>query len=576
MASTDQTSEAEKVLQQRCYEDIIAALVAAGYFRAEVSGLSEFDKVVGGLCWCITVSGEDVDVDVLFQENTTIGQRIALTEAIVTALRKMGCRIPLQAHQIQGGVGGADFAAILPVVQWLIKKGAEWRAEHATQLRAFSALQFTKHYPLPADGAVDDGDLPALAGIATNQKAVRQYRRRAERNETEEKRVLACLLEFGESFSAGGASGGGSGGAADSSKIVLSLAEGDISLDGLTRLGGAGTGGDAGAFEKKLAQAAKDALKEEEAMAERAAQQQEELLGQMRQVVGGEMDSVSGSQLGAVVSLGAGEIGTAAAAYQAQLDDLRRLMDGAAGGRAGQAAAYKRQKEALLKHRDDVDAKLTELKALAGSAMAQLGVVDEERTSTAEYNAQLKQQIVKLHDLEVALACQEDVAMLKHLVALQGSLQAQETAFKASCQGQLNDLRAAADAMDAADDAADESRKLRDIEETHAAVAAKYAKLRQALAETNRALASSTRIIDDVPSRIELIQYERRFAELYQQVAWKLEETKKYYAAYNALDTTLNFLRKEVKLLNSISETFPAAMKSSSTKVPCLPSHGYD
>ena len=94
----------------------------------------------------------------------------------------------------------------------------------------------------------------------------------------------------------------------------------------------------------------------------------------------------------------------------------------------------------------------------------------------------------------------------------------------------------------------------------------KYRKLRQMLSENNRGIANSIRVIDDVPSRIELIQYERRFAELYQQVAWKLEETRKYYAVYNTLDSTLTFLQKEVKLLNSISETFPTAMKSTSSK----------
>jgi len=51
------------------------------------------------------------------------------------------------------------------------------------------------------------------------------------------------------------------------------------------------------------------------------------------------------------------------------------------------------------------------------------------------------------------------------------------------------------------------------------------------------------------------------------QVAWKLEETRKYYDMYNTLDTTLNFLQKEVKLLNSISENFHEAMKSSQSKV---------
>ena len=37
-----------------------------GYFRARIKTLSEFDKVVGGLCWCITSNGEFVDVDILF------------------------------------------------------------------------------------------------------------------------------------------------------------------------------------------------------------------------------------------------------------------------------------------------------------------------------------------------------------------------------------------------------------------------------------------------------------------------------------------------------------------------------
>lgn len=75
---------------------------------------------------------------------------------------------------------------------------------------------------------------------------------------------------------------------------------------------------------------------------------------------------------------------------------------------------------------------------------------------------------------------------------------------------------------------------------------AKYNRLRALLAQTNLDLARNVRIIDDVPTRSELIQYERRFVELYQQVAWKLDETKKYYSLYNTLDNTLSFIQKEV------------------------------
>lgn len=50
--------------------------MAAGYFRARIKGLSSFDKVVGGMTWCIESCNVDVDVDLLFQENSTIGQKM--------------------------------------------------------------------------------------------------------------------------------------------------------------------------------------------------------------------------------------------------------------------------------------------------------------------------------------------------------------------------------------------------------------------------------------------------------------------------------------------------------------------
>lgn len=83
--------------------ECIELLLAAGYFRARIKGLSSFDKVaescvcahmvcariellygvlllvlqiIGGLTWCIQASNFDVDVDLLFQENSTIGQKM--------------------------------------------------------------------------------------------------------------------------------------------------------------------------------------------------------------------------------------------------------------------------------------------------------------------------------------------------------------------------------------------------------------------------------------------------------------------------------------------------------------------
>ena len=57
-------------------QEMLELLVAAGYFRARIKGLSDFDKIIGGLTWCITTCNYDVDVDLLYQESSTIGQKM--------------------------------------------------------------------------------------------------------------------------------------------------------------------------------------------------------------------------------------------------------------------------------------------------------------------------------------------------------------------------------------------------------------------------------------------------------------------------------------------------------------------
>uniref|UniRef100_A0A452UBK7 Coiled-coil domain containing 93 n=1 Tax=Ursus maritimus TaxID=29073 RepID=A0A452UBK7_URSMA len=127
--------------------EILELLVAAGYFRARIKGLSPFDKVVGGMTWCITTCSFDIDVDLLFQENSTIGQKIALSEKIVSVLPRMKCPHQLEPHQIQG----MDFIHIFPVVQWLVKRAIETKEEMGDYIRSYSISQFQKTYSLPED-----------------------------------------------------------------------------------------------------------------------------------------------------------------------------------------------------------------------------------------------------------------------------------------------------------------------------------------------------------------------------------------------------------------------------------------
>lgn len=69
----DERQDAEQAAK---HQEIMDILIAAGYFRARIKGLSPFDKIVGGMVYCIEALDEDVDVDLLFHDSLTIGQKM--------------------------------------------------------------------------------------------------------------------------------------------------------------------------------------------------------------------------------------------------------------------------------------------------------------------------------------------------------------------------------------------------------------------------------------------------------------------------------------------------------------------
>ncbi len=57
-------------------EKISDLLLSGGYFRAQISNLSPFDKLTGGLAWSITASNVDVDFDVLYDDDANLGYKM--------------------------------------------------------------------------------------------------------------------------------------------------------------------------------------------------------------------------------------------------------------------------------------------------------------------------------------------------------------------------------------------------------------------------------------------------------------------------------------------------------------------
>lgn len=52
-------------------KEIFDILLLAGYFRIRIPSINSFDKIIGGLTWCIICSNFDVDIE--YNEEMNLG-----------------------------------------------------------------------------------------------------------------------------------------------------------------------------------------------------------------------------------------------------------------------------------------------------------------------------------------------------------------------------------------------------------------------------------------------------------------------------------------------------------------------
>ena len=179
---------------------------------------------------------------------------------------------------------------------------------------------------------------------------------------------------------------------------------------------------------------------------------------------------------------------------------------------------------------------------------------------------------------EAEAAPQGELAELQRLVERSTALKQQQSDFKKACKAQLQQLQqqrraqleeeaAEAEGAEGGEGADTQLAKVRRVERLFEAESAKADQMRRLLGQKGRQIASLQRQIDDIPTRAELMQYERRFRELYQQLASKSEETKRYYDQYNLLGEKQGYLTKEASLINSIHDNFMKVRPSASRRM---------
>lgn len=514
--------------------EILELLLAAGYFRARIKGLSPFDKVVGGMTWCITTCNFDIDVDLLFQENSTIGQKIALTEKIVSVLPKMKCPHRLEPHQIQG----LDFIHIFPVIQWLVKRAIETREEMGDYVRAYSISQFQKSHTFPEDKQVlqrKDKAVKAVLDVLEVYKPERKYRRQRDAGFLldEESRVHSTLLEYGRCY--------GLGNQCQQNKEDEGQVSGHhVIAAGITEV------------------LEEDNLQEAEEMRIKT------LMTSMAAMTTGE-GKLTASAVGQIVGLQCEKIKLIASEYaEKQLE----LSSEERSERHGPVQQHRRAVSSLNKQ---IQQKAVQLKELEVKH-AEVKACNEEAKKTllkaTEHSVKLESEMKSLEDIEAQANSRSLMEKLRILVTMNENLKQQEQQFRTHCREEMVRLQLNIDELVSASgqnkEDAQERNKL--IDQQYDSDREKLQKIRLLMARRNREIAILQRKIDEVPSRAELTQYQKRFIELYSQVSATHKETKQFFTLYNTLDDKKVYLEKEVNLLNSVHDNFQQAMSSAAAK----------
>ncbi|XP_026397850.1 coiled-coil domain-containing protein 93-like isoform X2 [Papaver somniferum] len=161
------------------------------------------------------------------------------------------------------------------------------------------------------------------------------------------------------------------------------------------------------------------------------------------------------------------------------------------------------------------------------------------------------------------------VQRVKVLLESVEALEKQEGELRTSCEQKRSNLQAEVNELERISNSEEINSHSGDLQ-SFRGLGENWQSAKTELAAKLRAVLSLKRRLDDQPSPSELIQYERRFSELYVQIQEKHQQTRQYYATYNALLEIKELVQKETSLLNSISSQFQDAMTSTAGRAKLI------
>ena len=523
------------------YNKIVESLITAGYFRARINSLEPFDKILGGMAWILT--GCFYDIDIEFKDEMNLTEKIRVSEKVVAGLKAINCPMTLNPVQIQG----LDLKPLYQTLQWLQKRLLETRDERNALNKKISVNLYNKEYiEIDKDKLKLSNDTDEMLNTKYNiLKENRKYKPKNKLtnmapNYNDELRVFFSMIEFGVKD------------IAFQRQFIELLKKRKIVEDKNknTKSGSQATGGTG---KMQTGGETQDKLTKEE-------------MKILNDVMNNNIEEISNQENKQKVN--ASIIEAIFSENMAYISAEIENFDNAKGDEnIDKIKLYAKEKERLEENKKNI---LTQI----NQYNSELGNCEEQERKEKEEINRLQEEIEKLRQTKAQnernketiiqkvkeeKLSEEKLAFLSEKNKRKEELKANISKFKKECLAEKKLFDAQVENYQKKINKLNDSENLavfNEIDTNYNAELQRNTEKKKDLFEQNKIINMLTRKIQLYPSKLEIIQYQKRFQELYEQINKISEKSSKILGENHSKGQVIELLKQKKTVFEDLKTIY--------------------
>jgi hypothetical protein len=505
------------------YNKIVELLITAGYFRARLQNLVPFDKILGGMAWTLTGCFYDIDID--FKDEMTLTEKIRVSEKITAGLKSINYPNVLNPIQIQG----LDLKPIYTCLQWLYKRLLETRDERNEMNKKFS-INFLKNSLLEdnkskSKNITDDENILKAKYNKIQQNRKYKPKQKLNFDYNDELRVFFTMIEFGQNKSI------------SFQRQLIELLKKKNLIDN-----------------SKIKESSKNTGPTIPDSKENNKLSKEEL-NAINEIVNNNIEEISDNNLKQKVNTSIIE-----AIFSENMDIISKEIDSFDNSKGDEGIdkikLYAKEKERLEKNKINIEQQienysneLNEIQTLDNNELEEIQKIKDKIENlrlTQEQNLQNKEKIIQ--KVKEEKLSEEKLEFLSEKNKQKEELKNMISKFKKDCMAEkkiydvkLENYKNKIDKLNSTENEA----VFNEIDVNYNEEMNKNLQRKKDLFEQNKVINRLTRKIQLYPSKLEIIQYQKRFQELYDQINTVSEKSKKILGEYNSKNEVISLLAQK-------------------------------